>query len=98
MSVRTWLSSVAILCLVLVIYEIILLIKYKRARKKKFSNMLNETIKNSNKNLINKEKDIENIKTKVVSILSYKEKINIIVLIIGIVGMFLFSTLSFLYA
>ncbi|WP_233485563.1 hypothetical protein [Spiroplasma sp. ChiS] len=60
--------------------------------------MLNETIKNSNKNLINKEKDIENIKTKVVSILSYKEKINIIVLIIGIVGMFLFSTLSFLYA
>ncbi|APE74444.1 MULTISPECIES: hypothetical protein [Spiroplasma] len=98
MSVRTWLSSVAILCLVLVIYEIILLIKYKRARKKNFSNMLNETIKNSNKNLINKEKDIENIKTKVVSILSYKEKINIIVLIIGIVGMFLFSTLSFLYA
>ncbi|WP_253723617.1 hypothetical protein [Spiroplasma citri] len=56
MSVRTWLSSVAILCLVLVIYEIILLIKYKRARKKNFSNMLNETIKNSNKNLINKEK------------------------------------------
>ncbi|AXF95396.1 hypothetical protein SDAV_00402 [Spiroplasma phoeniceum P40] len=98
MSVRTWLSSVAILCFILVIYEIILLIKYKRARKRNFSNMLNETIKNSNKNLINKEKNIENIKTKVVSILSYKEKINIIVLIIGIVGMFLFSTLSFLYA